>query len=78
MSPPIQDYFISFSSQNTDSKWASPLVHGKITKDNRDYPWVFIVDTPQLVVNFHEFDDKRQTDRIIGSTPLLLLKKEGE
>jgi hypothetical protein len=72
----MQDFYILFSSQASSRQWKSPLVHGKVTKENTRFPWTFISDTHQFTVAFHELDGG--VDKMVGSMPLLLLRREGE
>jgi hypothetical protein len=46
-----------------------------IGKDSKDYPWTIKVDSPQIIINFHFIEQGKGPDQIIGSAPLLLMKK---
>jgi hypothetical protein len=52
----IQDYYVLFASQTSTNQWKSPLIHGKVTKENTRFPWTFTSDTHQLTISFHLLD----------------------
>ena len=67
---------MSFSSPS--QSFHSPLIHGKLTKQTSDYPWIFETDSPELVVRYHEIDHHSNSFTLVGSSPLLLTESEGE